>query len=110
MQQSENNRKEYYEHYLDNEKIHLPLLNGEAEVKPLETNEDELRNAIQRKLKMLREPFYSFYKKSYKKSLTKIELNSYYMAITAQLQHQEDREYENSLSEAFEEYMELHLS
>jgi len=103
---SESNRQMYYESYLKGDKTRLPLINSGTEV-TLNSNDIELKDAIQRKLAMLREPFYSFYKKSYKKSMPKSDLESFYRALVAQLHNQDDVEYELLLSEAINDFVEL---
>ncbi|CAL8117325.1 unnamed protein product [Orchesella dallaii] len=108
VQHSERNRNDYYVSYFNNEIQHLPLINSGIQLEIDETNEENIKEAVQGRLNMLREPFYSFYKKSYKRTMTKPELLEFHKALVAQLQNQEHTDYESVLSEAFQDYMDLH--
>ncbi|CAL8129220.1 unnamed protein product [Orchesella dallaii] len=108
VQHSERNRDDFYVSYFNNEIQHLPLINSGIQLEIDETNDENIKEAVQRRLNMLREPFYSFYKKSYKRTMTKPEHLEFHKALVAQLQNQEHTDYESVLSEAFQDYMDLH--
>jgi len=103
----EQNRDSYYNAYLSNEKIHLPVLTTGVEYDGSKEKEEDIKEALQRKLIALKEPFYSIYKKSFKKTMNKDEMIDLLKAVNIQLEHQKDADYESFLSDAFKNYIDL---
>jgi len=86
---SEANKKKYFMDYLEGIKTHLPVLDTHADVVQMETvSQRELLEAIKRKINQLKEPLFSYYKRTVGKSSTLEDARGIYKALTASLEIQ----------------------